>query len=67
MQLLQDADLMGYADDVAPVIVDVERRSDQVTTEKMKIVLLSRQRVLTEVEMKVGTDAVASSNTVKYL
>lgn len=36
-------------------------------TEKTDIVLLTRQRVSTQVEIKVGTDAIAASNAVKYL
>lgn len=35
--------------------------------EKMEIVLLTRQRILTRVDMKVGTDVVATMNAVKYV
>lgn len=69
---------VGYADDIAAVIValdivDAQRRTKAwmgyhglgLAAEKTERV--TRQTIPTEVDMRVETDAIATTNAVKYL
>lgn len=87
MEMPEGAFLIGYADDIAVVIVardtdGARRRLNQVmrrvfswleehglslAAEKTEIVLLTRRRIPTEVQMMVGPETITTKKVVKYL
>lgn len=87
MEMPDDTFLVGYADDIAAVIIarnaqEAQRRLNQVmirtsswldthglslAKEKTEIVLLTRRRIPTIVEMRVGEETVLTKKAVKYL
>lgn len=87
MEMPDDVYLVGYADDLAAIVVardveDAQRRLNQamrrvaawmedhglqLATEKTEIAFLTERRIPLQITMRVGTEEVTTSATVKYL